>query len=379
MTTRSVVLSGLWPVERVPAKGGILSSDTSPKARVLCVAAFDGTDSRFFTKDLSTQSGVPRMSLGETENMLQGLASFGAIYLTADTFTTLVLQTRVLNESQVAGVFPWPAEHPCKEMPRIDQRGMDIARSAARYYWRLQNHPVMDHDGRVRTFQYRAANTVSYRAYAPYHHLDRSLRVKMRPANPQAKVLQFDWKAAEWSLILQYLGYTHGDDAYEAFLSQGIERDFTKLMVLAYIYGATSERLGTMAAEAGRSYADVERVISVLDTTYPLTLEWRRKCRQDREAEFCGFHYDLGESPHARPNHFAQTALQLCKWDLLYRLDLAGLSDLGCGDLHDQLLFDVEPGQQDQAAKLVETIRQPCFGRYHLRPELKLMNSWGES
>jgi hypothetical protein len=367
----------LWPVERVPAKGGILSADTPPKARVLCVAAFDGSESRFFTKDLSTQNGTPRFSLGETEDLLRGLVSFGAIYLTVDTYTTLVLQTKVLGEDLVAGVFPWPAEQPCKDLPKIDQQVTEISRSAARYYWRLQNHPVINHDGQVRTFQYRAANTVSYRAYAPYHNLDKSLRLKMRPVNPQAKVLQFDWKAAEWSLILQYLGYTHGDDAYEAFLSQGIERDFTKLTVLAYIYGATSERLGTMATEAGRTYADVERVISVLDATYPKTLEWRRHCRHNREAEFCGFHYDLGEATHARPNHFAQTALQLCKWELLHRIELAGLAGLGCGDLHDQLLFDVEPDQQVLAGRLIEVIRQPCFGRYHLRPEFRLMNSWG--
>lgn len=316
------------------------------------------------------------MTLHEIQELFQHLRAIGPVYLTIDTYLALCFQTKILPLEMVAGVFPWPADVPCKIVPQITSTTDTISRNTAFYYWNLREHPLRDWEGRVRTFTYKAANTVSYRAYAPYQNLEKTLRAIIQPVDPTHFTIQFDWSAAEWNLILQHLDYEPPEDAYSTFLDYGLERDLTKKIVLAHIYGA---QLSTLYANTNGDTTSVDGILRLLDENYPKVNQWREQCMNCRMAEFNGFHYDLGDAQHARPNHFAQTALQLCKWELLSRLACAGVAELGCGDLHDQLFFDVDPvNQKDAIAEMVAQVRKPLFGRYNLRPKFKAPSlTWG--
>ena len=345
-------------------------------ARTLCIFVERFGECRLFTANLSKNGDKPALSLFQIKKLIGDLKGYGPLYLTVDTYLAMVFQMKVLAQDQVAGVFPWPADTPCKVIPKITPTTDAISRNTAFFYWNLRQHRLHDWEGRDRAFIYKASNTVSFRAYAPYQNLDKNLRATIRPVNPTNVTLQFDWSAAEWNLILQHLGYDPPEDAYSTFLEAGLDRDLTKKTVLAYIYGAMRETLYT---NAHGDTTSIDAILARLDLTYPKVNQWREQCINCRLAEFNGFHYDLGDAPHARPNHFAQTALQLCKWELLSRLTCAGVANLGCGDLHDQLFFDVEPlSQKDAVATVIAEVRKPLFGRYNLRPKFKPPSlAWG--
>src|SRR5208283_2077959 len=370
-----VVLSGLSLAEIERDKTGLLARSVGSKERTLCIFVEHLGNNSFFTANLSRNGDKPPLSFNEIQQLWQQLKTIGPIYLTIDTYLALVLQTKVLPAELISGVFPWQAGEPCKYVPYISSYGDIITRNTAIYYWQLKNHPVQDWEGRIRTFNYKAANTISFRSYAFYHNLERGLRAKIQPAYPGHYTLQFDWSAAEWNLILQYLGYSPPEDAYSTFLEAGLDRELTKKTVLAYIYGAMVE---TLYKNANGDILSVDKVLKRLDEIYPKVNEWRDQCIANRIGEFNGFRYDLGDVEYVRPNHFAQTALQLCKWELMSRLTYAGVSNLGCGDLHDQLYFDVDPKNPEPIIEVIKQIKQPLFGKYNLRPKFKEPSvSWG--
>ena len=377
MTVRSVVLSGMSLIERTPVdRFGLIAKETGSDATTLCIF-LDGAEAGrdFFTANLGTHNGVRAMSRAKMETLVQTLIGMGPLFLTVDTYLALVFQTGYLKPDQVAGVFPWAAEEPCKFTPRINPYTDAICRNVALYYWHLHHHSMKDWHGVVRCFPYRASNTLTYRAKAPYHNVERSLRAKIQPAAEGRMTLQFDWSAAEFNLILQHLDYTPPEDAYGDFVAAGLDRDITKVIILAYIYGAMLE---TLYEKAGNP-ALVDVILAKLNELYPKVNEWREQCVGGRLAEFNGFHYDLGDVPYKRPNHWAQTALQLCKWELLSRLACAGVHTLGAGDLHDQLMFDVDPvNERDATAEVIKQVKALSFGRYNLRPKFKApAREWG--
>jgi hypothetical protein len=370
MPVRSVMLSGMSLVERVTAdRFGFVAKDTIG-ATGLCVFLDGEAEGRnFFTANLGTHNGNRAMSRGDVEKMVEALLALGPIYATVDTYLALVFQTGLLRPDQIAGVFPWATETPCKVAPIVTPYTDAVCRNVALYYWQLHHHPMRDWEGRVRTFPYRASNTLSYRAKAPYHNIKVELREKIQPAAAGRLTLQFDWSAAEFNLILQHLGYQPPEDAYGDFVAAGLERDLTKKIILAYIYGAMTE---TLYHNANGDALAVNRILGKLNEFYPLVGQWREQCINCRLAEFNGFRYDLGDVEYKRPNHWAQTALQLCKWELLSRLTCAGVHTLGAGDLHDQLFFDVDPvNEREQVAEVIKQVRAPAFGRYNLRPQFK--------
>ncbi len=316
------------------------------------------------------------MSCNAVEKMAKTFLEMGPLYLAIDTYLALVFQTGILKPEQVAGVFPWAAETPCKVAPHVTPYTDAVCRNVALYYWHLHHHSMRDWHGVVRCFPYRASNTLTYRAKAPYHNVERSLRAKIQPVNDGRVTLQFDWSAAEFNLILQHLGYQPPEDAYGEFVAGGLDRDLTKVTILAYIYGAKDD---TLYARAGGDALSVNRILARLDEVYPKVNEWREQCINGRLAEFNGFRYDLGDVEYKRPNHWAQTALQLCKWELLSRLTCAGVHTYASGDLHDQLFFDVDPvNEREACAEIIKQVRAPSFGRYNLRPQFKTpAREWG--
>lgn len=378
MAVKSVVLSGMSLIERVAVdRLGLVAKDAGGDATTLCVfldGAGEGRD--FFTANLGARNGVRAMTRDKIDEMVKAMLAMGPIYCTVDTYLALVFQTGILTPDQVTGVFPWAASEPCKITPHNNPYTNAVCRNVALYYWHLHYHPMKDWHGVVRTFAYTASNTLTFRAKAPYHNVEKSMRARIQPVDPSRCTLQFDWSAAEFNLILQHLGYNPPEDAYGEFTAAGLERDPTKKTILAHIYGAMQE---TLVERASGDEASVNRILARLDEVYPKVNEWREQCIGGRLAEFNGFKYDLGDVPYKRPNHWAQTALQLCKWELLSRLSCAGLQTLGCGDLHDQLMFDVDPVKETaQTAEIIKQVKAPSFGKYNLRPQFKApAREWG--
>jgi hypothetical protein len=364
--------------ERVPAdRKGFTVRETAPEATTLA-GFLDGADlgRDFFTANLGKTRDGRSLNVEQVQSLAAQLIATAPIYMAIDTYLALVFQLGIFKPEQVAGVFPWAAEAPCKIVPKVSPTTDAICRNTALYFWQLHHHPMQDWDGKIRTFSYRASNTLSYRAKAPYHNVERSLRARIRPPHPDRFTVQFDWSAAEFNLILQHLGYQPPEDAYGLFVADGLDRDLTKKTILAYIYGALHT---TLYANAGGDARNVDRILARLQEVYPLVNEWREQCISSRLAEFNGFHYDLGDTEYKRPNHWAQTALQLCKWELMSRLACAGVHLFGSGDLHDQLYFDVDPiKERDAVAEIVKQVRMPAFGRYNLRPQFKSpTQEWG--
>ena len=376
MTVRSVVLSGLSLVTpRALDRLGLVAGDVDTDSTCLHIFLDGEAEGRnFFTADLGKKNGNWSMNLEQIEKLFETLQATGPIYTSVDTYLYLI-QKQHIAPDKIAGVFPWPAEQPCKVLPRITPSTDAICRNVALYFWNLHHHEMIDWCGVRRTFPHRASNTLTFRARAPYHNVERSMRATIKPVPEGNATLQFDWSAAEFNLILQHLGYQPGEDAYGEFVSQGMDRNQTKTTVLAHIYGALDK---TLYERAGGEVDAVDKIMSHLETAYPKVGEWREKCINNRIAEFNGFQYDLGDIPYKRPNHWAQTALQLCKWELMSRLTCAGIYQLGCGDLHDQLYFDVDPSKPEPVAELISQIRAPIFGRYNLRPQFKpIARAWG--
>lgn len=344
----------------------LVATDTA-----LYLYVLNGENQQTMTGTLDTKE---KGSWGRVEQMLERLGHDGSIYLSADTYMFLVLKHKLLTEQQVAGVFPWPARDKAEFIPTNDPATDLIARRSSFYYYYLNFHTMKDWMGKATTFPHRAANTMSYRAYAPYQMIKVEDRGRIAPVDSTRSILQFDWSAAEWSLILQHTGYELPEgDAYGA-LSQAAERDTVKNIVLPYIYGSSQSSL------CQRHDAQVvQAVIRQMEITYPRTLEWATRIKTETGATtFQGFRFELGEGAdsYKRPNHWAQTALQLCKWDLLSRLAAVGAHTIACGDLHDQLFFDVGKDDASLAQSAIAEIRAPCFGRYKLTPKFKVGPSW---
>lgn len=326
---------------------------------------------------------------------VEKLKALGPIYMTVDSFAFLVLDRKIIPAEAIAGVFPWPGHEAVTHLPHVTPEIDTLCRKVASYYWHLHYHQVTDWDGHIRSFEHKAANTVSYRAYAPYQVVKREMRARMAPAHPdKAAVLQFDWTAAEWLLILQHVGYQAPEgDPYQQDLF-GVPRDEAKKIILPRIYGATVEGLASRHPDIG--YQTIQQVVQRLEAAYPMACEWVHRLIHDpnyRWADFHGFHLDLGEEAHKRPNRWAQTSLQLCKWDLIGRLnDLPTMNriqevrrgrmtiqqpwSLAAGDIHDQLVFDIYQGDEQTAHEIINQIRSPCFGSVKLLPKFSTGKSW---
>jgi hypothetical protein len=338
-----------------------------PGGRTLHVAVDEGAGFRTLTRETAG------LTFADFERLFLRLVDIGSIYLTVDSYAFLVFGQPIINPTQVTGVFPFPAEHLADRLPPITPQVDAICRSVAWYYSHLHRTKVRDWDGAVKTFHYRAANTISFRSYAQYQNVPRERRGQMRPPEAGTKVLQFDWTAAEWVLILQHVGYNPPADAYEAFTAGGVERDVAKVVVLARIYQSTMDSL-----YKGRDVGQVDRIVGILRERYPRALAWAEEMRGTPSVNFEGFEIDLGAEEYKRPNRWAQTALQLCKWELIYRLVQAKLAHLAAGDMHDSLVFHLPPTTTSEAARqLVTEIRKPCFNRYDLRPKIGLTDTWG--
>jgi hypothetical protein len=317
-----------------------------------------------------TPARIPCLSRMELAARLQQARRAGRIVMTVDTFLMLTLELQVISDSDVTTVFPWPADEPCAVVPTHNPHTDMICRNVARYYHAMFHHPVIDHIGNLNRFFYKACNTISYRAFAPYQNIKREERQKIKPVGKDDVVIQFDWSAAEFNLILQDNGYTPPEDAYGDFIAAGLDRDLTKKIVLAYIYGAKDS---TLYDHAGGNALAVDQILKHLNAIYPMVSQWRDQCTNFRWATFNGFDYDLGDVPYRRPNHWAQTALQLCKWDLMSRIVQMGVHRYAAGDLHDQLMFHAsrsDPASRANMHAVMTEILRPCFGRYNLRPKV---------
>lgn len=314
------------------------------------------------------------VNMAKQVEILKKVAQSSAIYMTIDTYLYLILAKQLGNGAGITSVFPWPADQPCPDAPPQQSYAAEIiCRNVATYYHQLARNEVC-YKNRKKYFVHKASNTLTYRAYAPYQMIPKEERRTICPAKPGWKVLQFDWTAAEWVLILQFLGYEPPEDAYQVFTEDGLERESTKLVILARIYRAQME---TLCKE--RDPILVQGICSLMDRTYPKAMQMSDILTQTPYVDFEGFRIELGDIPYKRPNHFAQTALQLCKWDLMNRLCKAGVSHLGAGDLHDQLYFHFNPAdpQSVQAiTTVVEEIKKPCFSRYNLRPKISINDFW---
>lgn len=302
---------------------------------------------------------------------IEKLKSTGyCVAATLDTYLYLILKSDYLSEEHIDFVFPWPADAPCQVVP-LNARYTDwVSRFVARYYIQMSRQWVMDWRNTPRQFVYKVNNTISLRSYAAYQNQSKQNRSQMRPLDKDAAVLQFDWKAAEWRLCATNVGYELPQDAYEPFLDLG-ERDKVKDIVLRCIYGSTRKAL---YRDHGQVLVDavVERLIDL----YPEVASWSQEIKKAETVDFCGFQIDLGSEPRKRANRFCQTALQLCKHDLICRLDRVGAGEIASGDLHDSLYFHVKPCQIDIAQAAIKEIRKPCFQRIYLPAEITQDYCW---
>ena len=376
----AAVLSGLGLVDLTATghRGApFLAVGVPTKFRTLGCLFSTGERSHFITDNYSkNQDGSPIKTKADILELMGTIKQSGAqIYVSVDTYLTLVYAWQVLKPEDVYRVFPFAADSHCQHIPEVTYEQNILLRRVAHYYWHLSQKPLVRWDGIQTTFAHRAAHTVSYRSNAHYHTVKREIRGKIRPIDPTRKVLHFDWSAAEWSLILQICGYEVPDDAYEMFTKSGLDRDLTKKTILAWVYGAAAETLAAGAGSAEMAYA----IIAMVKKVYPKVAEWVALCRQNRHLEFMGWKLDLGEAQHARPNHYAQTALQLCKWDLIDRLLNVDGHLLACGDLHDQLFFDFNPiSDRDRMANVIAEINKPAFGCYRLTANIRIGDNWTE-
>jgi hypothetical protein len=378
----AAVLSGLALVDltMVGCRGRVplMAKEVPDKFRSLGCFIRNGDRTTFiidsYAKD---QNGVPKHSRADLLNLLNLLRQGNAeIYTTLDTYLTLVYAWKVLKPEEVHRVFPHPAEEHCQHVPEVSKEQDNRLRRVAHYYWHLSKKETIDWDGKTTTFAHRASNTLSYRSFAVYQTIQRESRYRIKPVHPEHKVLQFDWSAAEWSLILQTCGYEVPDDAYEMFTRAGLNRDPTKKIILSWVYGSSHDSLVRSMQEMGETEGTVIRVLSQVEETYPKVLGWKATCQSSESMDFMGWKINLGEQAYKRPNHFAQTALQLCKWDLLDRLLSVDGHVLACGDIHDQLLFDFHPQQhRESIVAVIDQIQKPMMG-IKLKANLKVGGDW---
>lgn len=367
----SVILSGLAPIEvqREGWRGTDLISKPTSKFRTLGWQLDVGSKSIFGTEDFGNR--------GRTKgDLLELLSKFkkvnASIYTTIDTYTTLVHQWG-LEDNFI--VFPYQAEEHCKKLPETSESISKLCKSVSNYYWNISQKYVNAWDGQ-RKFAHRASNTSSYRCYAAYQVVEKALRYQIRPVDQNRKVLQFDWSAAEWSLILQINGYESPDDAYAIFVENGF-RDETKTIILAWVYGSQVSSLENRFKEAGFDPKMVGNIIGKVEKMYPRVCGWREVCMSNSEMDFNGWRIQLGNEPYKRPNYYAQTALQICKWDLISRFEKLGVGFLGCGDLHDQLFFDFDPiSEKTHASAIMAEVRKPIMG-IKLKANFKVGENWG--
>ena len=290
---------------------------------------------------------------------------------TLDTYLYLVRRSQYFSDAHIDFVFPWPADMPCLVVPPNARYTDWVSRYVACYYAQMAEQWVMDWQSVPRQFVYKANNTISLRSYAAYQNQTKQNRGLMRPLETDAAVLQFDWRAAEWRLCAANAGYSElPQDAYEPFLDLG-ERGPIKDTVLRYIYGSA---LRTLYKEHTQPLVDA--VVQRLHDLYPKVITWSRAIREVPSVDFCGFQIDLGEEKRKRANRFCQTALQLCKHDLIFRLSQVGAGEIASGDLHDSLYFHVKPCQIDIAHAAIQEIRKPCFQKISLPAEITHDHCW---
>jgi len=297
---------------------------------------------------------------------------------TIDTYLALVMPNAkgavTLKEEDIDFVFPWPAETPCHVAPDNADRTDKISRWVAWYYNRLGFQFVQDWQGTVKQFDYKANNTVSLRSHAAYQVVKKQNRALMRPADPDAAVLSFDWKAAEWRLCAMMQGYNLDEDAYGPFLDLG-ERKAVKDIVLRYIYGSS---IRALHRAHGQTVTD--HTVRRLHDLYPRVIIWRDYVRTQESVMFQGFQIPLHDvPPEKRANRVCQTALQLCKHDLVSRLAYLMAQTgkvIAAGDLHDALYFHVRPDQEDVAQNAIDEIKKPCFGSVNLVPDFTFGRTW---
>lgn len=337
------------------------------------------------------------MSVGLLNETVGKLKALGPMYMTVDTFMYLVLDRQLIRNEDVAGVFPWAANKTAIYPPTMTVEADIICRRVAWYYWHMHYHKVTDWTGEQRDFDHKAANTVSFRAYAPYQTVKKETRALIKPQFPDmGEVLQFDWSGAEWLLILQNVGYLPPDgDPYHQDLF-GTDRETAKKIILPRIYGA--EIPGIVANSHGAVTEDQVRIVLAhLERQYPKAVEWASRLSTDpncRYSDFNGFHLDLGDETRKRANRWAQTSLQLCKWDLVRRLtEVPGMCrtqnikqgrvtverpwSCATGDIHDQLLWDIYRGEEGIAHQIIDEIRKPAFGSVQLTPRISIAQTWG--
>ncbi|MBA3707223.1 MAG: hypothetical protein H0W83_00210 [Planctomycetes bacterium] len=316
---------------------------------------------------------LPIMTVADLSSRIHRARQHGTVSMTVDTYLVLVHELEAIDDAIVDRVFAWCADDPCGNLPAQGEHADIVCRSVASFYSAMYHRTLIGPDGDTVRYQYKAANTISYRAYAPYQNIHADNRALIRPLDPDHRVLQFDWTAAEWSMIIQHCGYpVPEEDAYGVFTTSGIERDAAKEIVLKYIYGAGRSGLYDAYAPAA-----VDAVVHQMEQSYPAVLAWRDQISRTSVAEFEGFVVNLECEPYKRPNRWAQTALQLCKWELLHRLVGIGGHRLAAGDMHDSLIFHVDPvADMALARSVVAEIEKPCFGRYRLKPQFKGGEHW---
>jgi hypothetical protein len=178
-------------------------------------------------------------------------------------------------------------------------------------------------------------------------------------------VFQFDWKAAEWSLLIQISGHALPDgDPYGPLSGNNISRKDIKDITLKSVYGS-----GVKALSDQYGHNNVNLVSQRIAVNYPMVATLLDRLKEVDAERFEGFNIHLGDVRYKRPNHYIQTALQCCKYELIHRLVQEGCHQLAVGDLHDNFIFQVGPDQTDLAARSITEIKKLSFGRYRLTPE----------
>lgn len=352
--------------------------------RTLHVVSHDtdsGEPATLTTFDLKNRDNQDFLPMEGVRELISTLSSAGQVYMTADTYSYLRFQSAhhvwpgdptLVQDEQITAVFPARGHMRIETAPMNDPATDQISRWAAYYYYHLNHASVRRWDGTQTIFPHRAANTLSYRSYAPYHNVKKEQRHQIRPVNDKEAVLQFDWSAAEWNLILQVCGYQPaGTNAYEQLAPGADSHESAKLVTLQHIYGAARE---TLFAQFGQQ--NTQAVINNIERSYPNVAEWLDYIKSQGEVMFEGFRIDLGQEVHKRPNRFAQTALQLCKWELMSRLAQRNAGQVATGDLHDQLIWHVSDQQPDIAQSIIEQVRLPLFGRYNIHPDFTVGATW---
>jgi hypothetical protein len=348
------------------------SAESNPTVVPTIILIFFGEDGL-----LVRQEDLGKRTVQEVTALLTDCADKGALWTSVDAYRALVLEQGVVPPELVDRVLPIPMrmkEQLFPIVPYLTDHAAAICRSVPLFFDAMSHMPVVDDQGHQHVFRTTIANTLSLRSRAEYqYNLVKAIRAQYRPADPSAKVLAFDWKAAEFALLVQIAGDALPvGDAYAPMAGSDIPRGDAKSIVIKRIYGCGDKKLHELHGQDMVTKVDQRLAANFPNTAF--LLNW---LKGQEIVQFEGFAIHLGNEPYVRPNHYVQTALQLCKWELIHRLVLADCYHLAAGDMHDSLIFHVRPDQVDVAARIIAEVRKPCFGRYHLKAEFgKLEDDW---